>query len=82
MPLEGEQGIVAVHAAAIVADLDQAATAPAQLDADLGRPRVKGVLDQFLAHRRRPLDYLARGNLVRDLVCQYADAAHDPFTSA
>ena len=82
VPLEREQGIVAVHAAAVVADLDQAAAAAAQLDSDLGSPCVKGVLDQFLADRSRPLDHFAGGDLVRDLVCQYADAAHDPLTSA
>ena len=82
MPLEGQQRIVAVHAATVVTDLDQAAAAATQFYPDLASACVKGVLDQFLAYRGRPLDHLPGGDLVRDLVCKHPDAAHDSFSSA
>ena len=39
--------------------------------------RVDGVLDQLLDDRRRPLDDFAGGNLVREIVRESGDAAHD-----
>ena len=58
--LEGQQGVVAQHAAAVVDDADQAASAGFDLDAQLGRPGVERILEQFFDDRSRPLHHLAR----------------------
>ena len=74
--LEGEQGVVADHAAAVVGDADELAAAGFDLDADAGRAGVERVLQQLLDDRGRPVDDLAGGDLVGDLVGENADAAH------
>ena len=76
--LEGEQRIVAQHAAAIVDDADQPPAAALDLDADIGRSRIERVFEQFLDHGGGPLHHLAGGDLVGDLVGENADAAHEP----
>src|SRR6185295_18630385 len=47
-----------------------------ELDPDLGRPGVQGVLDQLLDHRRRALDDLARGDLRDQGVREMMNARH------
>ena len=74
--LEGQQGIVAVHAVAVVCDADQPPSAGLDLDADAVGARVQGVLQQFLHHGCRPVHHLACGDLVGNLVGKDADAAH------
>ena len=76
MALEGQQGVVAVHALAVVGDADQLAPARLDLDADALGSGVQRVLQQLLHHRSRPVHHLAGGDLVGDLVGKYADAAH------
>ena len=75
--LEGEQGVVAQHAAAIVDDADEAAAAGFHFDAKVGGAGIEGVFEQFLDDGSGALDYFAGGDFVRDLVGKYADAAHD-----
>jgi hypothetical protein len=74
--LEGQQGVVAVHAVAVVGDADQPAPARLDLDADAAGAGVQGVLQQFFHHRGRPVHHLAGGDLVGNLVGKNADAAH------
>ena len=74
--LEGQQGVVAQHAAAIVGDADQAAAAGFHFDAQVGRAGVERVFEQLFDHRSGPLDHLTGGDFVGDLVGEDADAAH------
>jgi len=74
--LEGQQSVVAAHAASVVAHADELAPARLDLDADAGGPGVERVLQQLLDHRGRTLHHFAGGDLVGDLVGEYADASH------
>ena len=76
MPLKGQQGVIAVHAAAIVADADQLPPAGFDLDPNAGGPRVERIFEQFLHHRGGPVHHLARGDLVRHLVRKNSNAPH------
>ena len=75
--LEGQQRVVAQHAAAVVHDADQPAAAGFHLDAQIGRAGVERVFEQFLDDRSGPFHHLAGGDLVGDLVGENADAAHE-----
>ncbi len=75
--LEGQQRVVAQHAAAIVDDADQAAAAGFHFDANVGGAGVERVFEQLLDDGSGPFHYFAGGDLVGDLVGKYADAAHD-----
>ena len=68
MPLKGQESIVAIHPAAVVADADQLAPARLHLDTDAIRPRIQSILQQFFHHRRWPVHHLAGGDLVGYLV--------------
>jgi len=74
--LEGEQGVVAHHAATVVGNADEAATASFDFDADAGGAGIEGVLQQLLDDGGGAVDDLAGGDLVGDLVGENADAAH------
>ena len=74
--LEGQQGVVAVHAVAVVGDADQLPPARLNLDANAVGAGVQRILQQLLHHRSRPVHHLAGGDLVGDLVGKNADAAH------
>ena len=76
MALEGQQGIVPVHAVTVVAYADKAAAAGFDLDADSVCAGVEGVLQQLLDDGRRALDDLAGGDLVGHLFGQQTDAVH------
>ena len=76
MALKGQQGVVAVHAVAVVGDADQLAPARLHLDADAAGSGIQRVLQQLLDHRSGPVHHLAGGDLVGDLVRKNADAAH------
>jgi len=60
-------------AAAVVGDADQLDPALFNNDVDPRRPRVDAVLDQLFHHRRRPLDHLARGDLVHKVGFEAGD---------
>ncbi len=74
--LEGEQRVVAYHAAAVVHDADELAAAAFDLDADAGGAGIERVFEQFLDHGRGTVHHFAGGDLVGDLVGEYVDAAH------
>jgi hypothetical protein len=74
--LKGQQGVVAVHAVAVVGDADELAAARFDFDADARGARVQGILQQLFDHRSRPVDHLAGGDLVGHLVGKNADAPH------
>ena len=65
------------HAAAIVADGDERATAVLDRDLDPPGAGVDRVLDQLLDHRGRAFDHLARGDAVDGGLRQSPYRAHD-----
>ena len=75
--LEGQQRVVAHHAAAVIDDADQLASAALDFDPNARRACIQRVLKQFLNYRRRPFHHLAGGDLVSDLIGQNADAPHE-----
>jgi hypothetical protein len=74
--LERQEQVVGEHPLAVVGHPDQ--VLPAALDGDLDPPglRVDRILHQLLHDRRRPLDHLARGDLVHDRRRQLPDHSH------
>ena len=74
---EGQQRVVAQHAAAVVHDADQPPAARFHLHAQIRRAGIERVFQQFLDHRRGPLHHFARGDLVGNLVGKNANAAHE-----
>ncbi|MNC79733.1 hypothetical protein D3C75_1322960 [compost metagenome] len=61
---QGQRQIVGRNTAAIVPHLQQFDAALLDFDIDAPGTGVQAVFQQFLGHRRRPLDNLASGNLV------------------
>ncbi len=62
MGLEAEQGVLPVHAAAVIYDLQQLLPALLGKDAYAPGAGVYGVFDQLFHHRGRALDHLAGGD--------------------
>ncbi len=79
MAFEGQQRIVAHHAAAVIGDAYELAPAALDRDHDPGRAGIERILQQLLDHRGRPVDDLAGGDLIGHLVGEYVDAAHCLF---
>jgi hypothetical protein len=71
--LERQGEFLRPHAAAVVADRDEAPPAVAERNGNGARPSVEGVLHQLLDHRRRALDDLAGGDAVDQGLGQAAD---------
>ena len=76
MALEGQQGVVAHHAAAVVGDLDELLAAGLDLDLDAGGAGIERIFEQFLDHRSRPLHHFAGGDLVGNVFRKNVDSAH------
>ena len=76
MALEGQQSVVAIHAVAIVGDADQLSPAALNLDANAHGSSVERVLKELLDHGRGPIDHLAGGDLIGNLIGKDADLAH------
>jgi hypothetical protein len=74
--LEGEQGVVAIHALAVVGDADQLAPAGFHFHANARGAGVQRILQELLHDGGRTVDHLAGGDLIGDLVGKNADAAH------
>jgi len=74
--LQAEEGVVAVHAGAIVDDADGGSAAAADHDLDLAGGGVEGVFDQLLDDGGGTLDDLAGGDLAGNLLGKQGDAAH------
>ncbi len=77
MARQRERQFVALDAAAVVGDADQAGAAGLDLDRDRAGAGVEAVLDEFLDHRGGPLDDFASGNLVDQVRRQRVDARQD-----
>ncbi len=76
MALEGEEGVVADHAVAVVGDADELAAAGFDFDADAGGSGVEGVFEELFDDGGWAFDDFAGGDLVRHEVGEDADAAH------
>ncbi len=76
MPLKGQHGVVAHHAASVVGNLDEFLSARLHADLDPGRARVERVLKHLFDHRGRPFHHLAGGDLVGNVFGKNVDAAH------
>ena len=69
--LEAEHRVVRIHAAAVVDDLHQGAAGVQYHHGNLVRSGIHRIFQQFLHHRRRPLDHLARSDHVRHIPRKY-----------
>ena len=76
MALEGQQRIVAHHAASVVDDANQFAAARFHVNANPLRSRVERIFQQLLHYGRRSLHHFAGSDLVRHLIGKNADIAH------
>ena len=76
VPLEGEPGVVGIHAFAVVLHADLFLASELDVNGQAPRPGVDGVLDQFLDHRGRPFDDFAGGNLIGEVGRETVDLAH------
>ena len=74
--LEGQHGVVAHHAAAVVDDLDQLLASRLDVHANAVGAGIERVLQQLLHHRGGALDHLAGGDLVGYVFGENVDAAH------
>ena len=73
--LEGEQGVLAVHAAAVVAHGDERASAGGDVDIDARGTGVEGVFEKFFQDGRGALHDLACGDFVGDVVREESDVS-------
>jgi hypothetical protein len=74
--LDRQLELVGAHAAAVVADPDEAAPAVGEHDVDAPCPGIERVLGQLLDHACRALDHLAGGDAVDRPFWQAPDAHH------
>ena len=74
--LEAEEGVVAVHACAVVCDADHRASAGADHHLDFACLGVEGVLDELFYHGGGALDDFSGGDLAGDVLWKEGDAAH------
>ena len=75
LALEGEEGVFARHAAAVVAHGDEVSPAGDDNDVDARGAGVDGVLHQLLQDGRRAFDHLAGGDLVGHVERQEANVS-------
>ena len=73
---DGELGVLAAHALAVVRHAHKARAAREDLHLDLRRARVDGVLDELLDNGGRALDDLSRRDFVDGRVIEHMDDAH------
>ena len=64
------------HARAIVYDLDEVPAAVCDGDPDMRTPGIDSIVDELTHHRKRPLDYLAGGDLHRYFLGKDYDSTH------
>ena len=73
MAFEAKQRVVAAHAGAVIGHADEAAPAGLDFHRDARRPGVERIFNQFLHDTGRPLNHLAGGDLVGDLLGKQPD---------
>ena len=73
MAFKGQHCVVTNHSFAVVGNFQQPSPAGFDLDRDARRAGVDCVFDQLLERRRGPLDHLAGGDAVDQLLGQATD---------
>ena len=73
---EAEEGVVFAHADAVIGDTNEAPAAGLDFNCDGSRLRINRVFDELLYDAGGALDHFARGDLVRHVLGQQADAIH------
>ena len=76
MAQKGRLGFVGRNAAAVVRDAQEGHAAVLQLDGDVPRAGVNGILDQLLGGAGRALDHLARGDEVGNMRRKLLNLGH------
>src|SRR5581483_11225028 len=76
MAFEREPCIIGLHAAAVVANLDELAPAALEENVDRVGAGIDGVLDQFLDDGSGTLDHLTRRDLIDEIRGEDVDAGH------
>ena len=76
MGFEAENGVIGIHAVAVVGDGDQALSGAFNFHCNSFCVRIESVFHQLLHHRCRTFNDLSRGNLVADMIRQDFDDAH------
>ncbi len=76
MAFEGQQRVVAHHAAAVVGDLDELLAPGLNLDLNAGGAGIERIFEQLLGHRSRTLHHFAGGDLVGNVFRKNVDSAH------
>ena len=76
MPFKSKQRVVTDHAAAVIGNLDKFFPTGFDLQLNARGSRIQRVLQQFLYHRRRTFNYLARSNLVGNSFGEDMNTAH------
>ena len=66
--LKGQQSIIAHHAAAVIGHLDELFAATFNLNFNAGGPGVEGIFQQLFQDGSRALNYLARSDLVGNVL--------------
>jgi len=73
---QAEQRVIAAHAGAVVGHADEAASAGLDFQGHARGLRVERIFNEFLNDTRRPLNHLAGGDLIGDLLGKQVDAVH------
>jgi hypothetical protein len=76
VPFERKQGIIAVHAAAVIDHPNARHSASLNSHLDRTRTSVNTVLDQLFYHRRRPFHHFAGGYLAGESFGKKLDPTH------
>ena len=76
VPRERQREILALDAGAVVGNADELDAAAGQIDVDRARAGVEAVLQQLLQRRRGPLDHLAGGDLVDQMIRKRTNRRH------
>ena len=81
MPFKAKLRIVFVHAATVVADVNERQTAVEKLNINMLCTRIQTVFQQLLYDIGGTFDDFAGGNLIGDCFRQYANGRHTARTS-
>ncbi len=76
VPFQRKQRVALRHPRPVVLHPDIRPPPLPKLHLHPSRPGVQTILQQLLHHRCRPLDHLARGDLIGKTIGQYANSAH------
>lgn len=73
---EAEEGVLAIHAGAVVNDLDERRATTLHMDLDMEGARVEAVFDQFADDGCRSFDHLTGSHLAGKSIGEDTDSRH------